>query len=170
MLGCRAGGRADLPADGPWYPVTPVLGEFLGPAGEHIAAAVSFRGELPYSAQCGVVRQLDRLVATLERYLGDLPLPDGLDPPREPQRHDRTRAAPAVLALDRAARSLHPAAAGAADARFGDPHPVVGHLSAAAGPPAPRQDLLPTHFTHRPPHPLTPRTSPVPGITSRPHT
>ena len=60
--------------------MTPVFGEFLGPAGEHIAAAVSFRGELPYSAQRGVVRQLDRLVSTLARYLGDLPMPDALDP------------------------------------------------------------------------------------------
>src|SRR5258708_29528279 len=165
MLGCRAGGRADLPADGPWYPVTPVLGEFLGPAGEHIAAAVSFRGELPYSAQCGVVRQLDRLVATLERYLGDLPLPDGLDPPREPQRHDRTRAAPAVLALDRAARSLHPAAAGATGARFGDAPPGVGHLSPAAEPLAAAQRLLPAHFTARPARPPTPTTPRPPRIT-----
>ncbi len=150
--------------------MTPVLGEFLGPAGEHIAAAVSFRGELPYSAQCGVVRQLDRLVATLERYLGDLPLPDGLDPPREPQRHDRTRAAPAVLALDRAARSLHPAAAGAADARFGDAHPVVGHLSAAADHLAAGQDLLHTHFTDGPAGPRTPRSYWAPVITSGPVT
>lgn len=54
---------------------TPVFGEFLGSAGEHITAAVSFRGDLPYEAQCGVVRQLHRLVATLARYLTDLPLP-----------------------------------------------------------------------------------------------
>src|SRR5258708_20346571 len=161
MLGCRAGGRADLPADGPWYPVTPVLGEFLGPAGEHIAAAVSFRGELPYSAQCGVVRQLDRLVATLERYLGDLPLPDGLDPPREPQRHDRTRAAPAVLALDRAARSLHPAAAGPPDARFGDAPPVGRHPSAPADHPPAAQDLPHPPLPHLPPPPPPPPPHPA---------
>jgi hypothetical protein len=85
--------------------MTPVFGEFLRPTGEHIAAAVSARGELPYSAQGGVVRQLDRLVATLARYLADLPLPDGLDPAREPARDARMRASPAVLALGRAAQS-----------------------------------------------------------------
>src|SRR5258708_37810537 len=136
MLGCRAGGRADLPADGPWYPVTPVLGEFLGPAGEHIAAAVSFRGELPYSAQCGVVRQLDRLIATLARYLADLPLPDALDPARQPGRDAGSQVAPARLALDRVAQSLRPAAAGAADSSVGASPPAGGHPSAAAGPPA----------------------------------
>ncbi len=35
--------------------MTPVFGEFLRPARAHIAAAVSFRGDLPYTAQCGVV-------------------------------------------------------------------------------------------------------------------
>lgn len=71
----------------------PVFGDFLGPAGEHIAAAVSFRGELPYAAQCQAVRQLDRLVATLARYLGDLPLPDPLGPVPKPEPDTRTRAA-----------------------------------------------------------------------------
>jgi hypothetical protein len=54
---------------------------------------VSFRGELPYDVQCGVVRQLDRLVATLARYLADLPLPDGLHPTRELERDAAARAA-----------------------------------------------------------------------------
>jgi SAM-dependent methyltransferase len=150
--------------------MTPVFGEFLRPSGEHIAAAVSCRGELPYSAQCGAVRQLDRLVATLERYLSDLPLPDRLDPPREPERHDRTRAAPAVLALDRAAQSLRPAAAGAADASAGDAHPVVGHLSAAADHLAAGRDLLHTHFTDGPAGPRTPTSYWAPVITSGPVT
>jgi hypothetical protein len=30
--------------------MTPVFGEFLGPAGSHIRAAVSFRDELPEAA------------------------------------------------------------------------------------------------------------------------
>jgi hypothetical protein len=46
-----------------------VAGDFLGPAAEHIAAAVSFRSELPYDAQRVAIRHLDRLVATLGRYL-----------------------------------------------------------------------------------------------------
>jgi hypothetical protein len=50
----------------------PVAGDFLGPAGEHIAAAISFRSELPYDAQHAAIRHLDRLAGTLGRYLADL--------------------------------------------------------------------------------------------------
>jgi hypothetical protein len=148
--------------------MTPVLGEFLGPAGEHIAAAVSFRGELPYSAQCGVVRQLDRLIATLARYLADLPLPDALDPARQPRRDAESRAAPARLALDRAAQSLRPARAGRADTAAGDAYPVVGHLAAAAGYLAAGRDLLHTHFADGPAGPATPTSYWAPVITSAP--
>src|SRR5258708_3982363 len=144
--------------------MTPVFGEFLGPAGEHIAAAVSFRGELPYSAQCGAVRQLDRLVATVARYLGDLPLPYALGPARGPGRDAGARAAPAVLALDRAARILRPVAAGAADASAGDAPPVVGDPSAAADHLAARRDLLHTHFADGPPRPPTAAASRAPGL------
>jgi hypothetical protein len=38
----------------------PVFGDFLGPAGEHLTAAASFRGELPDGAQRGAVRQIGR--------------------------------------------------------------------------------------------------------------
>ena len=124
--------------------MSPVFGEFLGAAGEHIAAAASFRGDLPYAAQCQAVRQLDRLVATLACYMGDLPLPDPFDPSGGPQAGARTRAAPARLALDRAARSLRPGAGGA---DTDDGHPVVGHLAAAANYLAAGRDLLHTHFT-----------------------
>jgi hypothetical protein len=148
--------------------VTAVLGEFLGPAGEHIAAAVSFRGQLPYGAQRGVVRQLDRLVATLARYLGDLPLPDGPGPAREPARHADTRAAPARLSLDRAAQILRPAAAGTADGDGGDAHPVVAHLAAAADHLAAGRDLLRTHFADGPAGPQTPTSWWAPVITSEP--
>ncbi len=74
------------------------------------------------------MKQLDRLVATLARYLAGLPLPDALDPARKTGRHADARAAPARLALDRAARILRPAAAGTADADTSDAHPVVAHL------------------------------------------
>jgi hypothetical protein len=150
--------------------VTAVLGEFLGPAGEHIAAAVCFRGELPYHAQCGVVRQVDRLLATLSRYLGDLPLPDPFYPARDPQRSAASRAAPARLALGRAARSLRPVIAGAADADTGDAHPVVGHLAAAAGYLAAGRDLLQTHFADGPAGPQAPRSYWAPVIASGPVT
>jgi hypothetical protein len=129
---------------------TPVFGEFLGPAGEHITAAVSFRGDLSYEAQCGVVRQIDRLVATLTRYLTDLPLPDGLHPSPALERDAAGRAAPAVLALGRAAQSLRPAAEGTAGSGEGAVHPPVGHLSAAADYLAAGRDLLHTHFTQDP--------------------
>jgi hypothetical protein len=108
---------------------TPVFGEFLGPAGEHITAAVSFRGDLPYEARCGVVRQLDRLVTTLARYLTDLPLPNELHPSPALERDAAGRAAHAVLALDRASQSLRPAAAGAADSTADLAHPLHTHFS-----------------------------------------
>ena len=149
---------------------TPVFGEFLGPAGEHIAAAVSFRGELPYNAQCGVVRQLDRLVATLTRYLADLRLPDGLHPSRALERDAAARAAPAVLALGRAAQSLRPTAAGLAGSDDGAAHPAVGHLSAAADHLAAGRDLLHTHFAVDPAGARTNRSYWAPVITSGPVT
>ena len=149
---------------------TPVFGEFLGQAGEHIAAAVSFRGELPYNAQCGVVRQLDRLVATLTRYLADLRLPDGLHPSRALERDAAARAAPAVLALGRAAQSLRPTAAGIADTDDGAAHPAVGHLSAAADHLAAGRDLLHTHFTVDPAGARTNSSYWAPVITSGPVT
>ena len=149
---------------------TPAFGEFLGPAGEHIAAAVSFRGELPYNAQCGVVRQLDRLVATLTRYLADLRLPDGLHPSRALERDAAARAAPAVLALGRAAQSLRPTAAGIADTDDGASHPAVGHLSAAADHLAAGRDLLHTHFAVDPAGARTNRSYWAPVITSGPVT
>jgi len=149
--------------------VTPVLGEFLGPAEEHIAAAVSSGGELDYRAQRGVVRQLDRLVATLTRYLGDLPLPDALNPAREPGRRGDARAAPARLALDRAARILHPPAVAAdADGDAGAVHPVVAHLAAAADHLAAGRDLLRTHVADGPAGPQTAASWWAPVITSEP--
>ena len=45
--------------------MTAVFGEFLRPAAEHIAAAVGFSGELLPDAKRGVIRELDRLVATM---------------------------------------------------------------------------------------------------------
>jgi len=148
--------------------VTPVFGEFLGPAGDHITAAVSFRGELPYDAQCGVVGQLDRLVATLARYLADLPDEPGLA--RRPERNAGTRNVAARLALGRAAQSLHHAAVGMADAGVGRVHPVVGHLSAAADYLAAGRDLLQTHFFVDPAGSRTDASYWAPVITSGPVT
>jgi hypothetical protein len=146
--------------------VTPVFGEFLGPAGDHITAAVSFRGELPYDAQCGVVWQLDRLVATLARYLADPSDEPGLA--RGPERNAATRNAAARLALGRAGLSLHQAAAGMADADADRVHPVVDHLSAAADYLAAGRDLLQTHFSVDPAGARTSTSYWAPVITSGP--
>ena len=60
--------------------MAPVLGDFLRPAGEHIAAAARYGGELPVPVKRGVIIELDRLVARLARYLDDLALPAGFTP------------------------------------------------------------------------------------------
>jgi hypothetical protein len=125
--------------------MTPVFGDFLGPAGEHITAAAASRGDLPHDAQCGVVCQLDRLTATMQRYLTDLPLPDALQPFRNPDRNTGSRATPAMMALDRATHILRPAAA-AVSTHAGNAHPAVRHLAAAADYLAAGRDLLHTHF------------------------
>jgi hypothetical protein len=125
--------------------VTAVFGDFLGPAGDHIAAAMAFRDDLDYSSHCGIVCQLDRLTATFQHYLADLPLPDALDPSRNPERNAASRAMPAMAALDRAAQTLRPAAA-ALNAHADNSHPAVGHLATAAGYLAAGRDLLNTHF------------------------
>ena len=125
---------------------SPVLGDFLGPAGEHIAAAVSFRSELPYDAQRDVICQLDRLVATLGRFLADLPDDPGSSP--VPERDAGTRITTAKLALGRAAQNLRPVGAAAATSTSaGETHPASGHLAAAADHLAAGRDLLNTHFT-----------------------
>jgi hypothetical protein len=56
--------------------MTATFGDFLRPAGEHIAAAVSIRDDLSVEATFGVIRQFGRLLSTLVRYLDDWPVPD----------------------------------------------------------------------------------------------
>ena len=60
--------------------MTPVLGDFLRPARAHIAAAARYGADLPIPAKRGVITELDRLVATMSRYLDGLALPDDLTP------------------------------------------------------------------------------------------
>ena len=55
--------------------MTAVLGDFLRPARAHIAAAARYGGDLPVPAKRGVIAELDRLVATMARYLDDVALP-----------------------------------------------------------------------------------------------
>jgi hypothetical protein len=56
--------------------MTATFGDFLRPAGEHIAAAVSIHDELPAEATFGAICQFGRLLSTLVHYLDDLPVPD----------------------------------------------------------------------------------------------
>ena len=66
--------------------MAPVFGEFLTQAHGHVTAAVSIQEELPDEARSGVIRELDRLVTILARYLGDIALREGI-----PARPARTR-------------------------------------------------------------------------------
>jgi hypothetical protein len=129
--------------------MAPVLGEFLRPASEHIAAAARYGGELPVPVKRAVIAELDRLVATIARYLDDLPLP--ADFTAASTADPAVRAAlDARLALHRASASLQPAAAAAREGTADDRHPAVRHLSSANSYLAAGRDLLQTHFTTGP--------------------
>ena len=131
--------------------MTPVFGEFLHPAAEHITAAVSSSADLPDETRGAITRELARLVTTLARYLGDLPLPDEFDPALNPALKPEARAAgEARQALQWAAASLLPDPAVSVGTPDADHHPVVRHLSAAADLLAAGRDLLHTHFTGPP--------------------
>ncbi len=128
--------------------MTPVFGEFLHPATEHITAAVSSPADLPDETRGAITRELSRLVTTLARYLGDLPLLDEFDPTLNQALKPEARAAgEARQALEWAAASLLPDPAVSAGTPDADHHPVVRHLSAAADLLTAGRDLLHTHFT-----------------------
>ena len=127
--------------------MTPVFGEFLGPAGAHITAAVSIRDELPDAAKYGAIRQLDRLASTLARYMSDLGLPDELDLASSPPPElDARTALEARMALRRAASGLRQSAVAVENADADNTHIAVRHLCAAADYLAAGRDLLQTHF------------------------
>jgi hypothetical protein len=146
--------------------MTATFGELLTLAGDHIAGAVAFRGELPDSVRSESVGELGRLVAALARYLSDLPPPDdpGLTGPRLPDPQAQATAE-ARIALRRAARSL-----GHRTALTHDAHPVARHLSAAATCLNAGWDLLQTHVTTKTPCPPAARSLWAPIITSVPVT
>jgi hypothetical protein len=126
-----------------------VFGDFIVPAGEHIAAAVSIPGDIPDQARCGIIQQLNRLVATLARYLADiapphcLDFPDGLSPPMLATARARNALRRAAKVLGEGARALEGTNADAS-------HPAVRHLSAAADHLAAGRDLLQSHFVEGP--------------------
>jgi hypothetical protein len=129
--------------------MTPVLGEFLRPAGQHIAAAARCRGDLPDPVKRGVIAELDRLVTRLGRYLDDLAPPADLTPASTADPVVRA-ALDARIALRYASASLQPAAIAAREGPAEDAHPAVRHLSSANGYLAAGRDLLQTHFTTGP--------------------
>jgi hypothetical protein len=129
--------------------MTPVLGDFLRPARAHITVAARSGGELPVPAKRSVSAELDRLVATIARYLDDLALPDDFSPASNTD-HDVRAALDARIAVGRAASSLRQAAAAVQDATADEAHPAVRHLSSANGYLAAGRDLLQTHFTTGP--------------------
>ena len=109
----------------------PVFGDFLVQARAHVTAAVSAQDELPDTAKIGAIRELDRLVTTLARYLGDLPLPGEFQPgPPEGSPTGGTRAAlDARIALRRSAQVLRSAAAPVSEIRGDATHPAPWHLA-----------------------------------------
>ena len=128
--------------------MTATFGDFLRPAGEHVAAAISIRDEIPAEATFGVIRQFGRLLSTLVHYLNDLPVPDEFEAAMaaEPLSTEAQTVLDARIALRRGAQSLRYAMNTLADAVIDDSHPAVQHLSAAAGHLAAGRDLLQTHF------------------------
>jgi len=129
----------------------PVFGDFLAQASGHLAAAVSIQEQLPAEALDGVVRSLDRVVTTLTRYLGDVPLPGEFDqgPSGSGPVHDVRAALDARIALRRSAQVLR-AAAAAQDHGGGEAHPAAWHLAHAADQLIAGRDLLHTHFASDP--------------------
>jgi len=129
----------------------PVFGDFLAQASGHIAAAVSIQDELPAETLNGAVRSLDRVVTTLARYIGDMPLPDEFDqaPSADGPVHDVRAVLDARIALRRSAQVLR--AAAAAQTHGGDEvHPGAWHLARAADQLIAGRDLLHTHFASDP--------------------
>src|SRR5450631_2742704 len=60
---------------------TPIFGDFLRPAAEHISAAVFGADDLRDDAERAAIRELGRASATLARYFADLIPPEESGPP-----------------------------------------------------------------------------------------
>jgi hypothetical protein len=90
----------------------PVFGDFLAQARDHVTAAVSIDDEVPDAAKSGAIRELDRLITTLARYLGDMPLPGEFHHslPGDDAAEGTRAALDARLALRRSAQILRSAA------------------------------------------------------------
>jgi hypothetical protein len=151
--------------------MTAVLDDFLSPAGQHIAAAVSIQQELTAEATLGVIRQFARLLSTFVHYLGDLPVPDEFEAAMGQSLSPEAQTVlDARIALRRGAQSLRHAINTLGDAVIDDAHPAAQHLSAAADFLAAGRDLLQTHFANGPAGAQEGRSYWAPVITSRPVT
>ena len=129
---------------------TPVFGDFLRPAGEHISAAVFGADDLRDDAERAAIRELGRASATLARYFADLIPPEESGPARSTLTVERRALLEARAAMRRAASNLGAAATLAQDASSNEEHPVVQHLRMAADHLAAGRDMLETHFTTGP--------------------
>jgi hypothetical protein len=149
---------------------TPTFGEFIDPARGHIRAAVSFTGELDGDAKRGVIQQLHRTVATLARYLSDMPVPDEFHPAAGQLEPPARAALHARIALRRAALSLRHATQAFAEPQRGLGHPAAVHLGRAAEYLSAGRDLLQTHFASSPHGIRAGRSHWAPAITAPPVT
>jgi hypothetical protein len=149
--------------------MTPVFGEFLGQASDHISAAVSIPGPLPDDVRGGVIRELDHLVTTLTGYLSDMLPPAEFAPATAAQslNPDMRAVLSTRIALRRAAQSLHSSIAAV---RVDSTHPAIWHMSSAAAHLAAGRDLLQTHFASRPSGVRDDTSSWAAALTSRPVT
>jgi hypothetical protein len=145
--------------------MTATLGDLLTLAGQEISAAASGPGDLPPAALAGIVAEMDRLLAVMNRYAQDcLRCYDDLLPSDRRSPVDLAAAGAAQM-LARAAASMNVAADVAPRARRR--HPAVTHLRAATGCLVAGRDLLSTH--HYPARPGGDAGSPWAGlIGSRP--
>ncbi len=138
--------------------MTATFGDFLRPAGEHVAAAISIRDEIPAEATFGVIRQFGHLLSTLAAMAA------------EPLSPEAQTVLDARIALRRGAQSLRYAMNTLRDAVSDDSHPAVQHLSAAAGFLSAGRDLLQTHFASNPGGTRQHQSTWAPVITSPPVT
>ena len=139
--------------------MTAVLGDFLGPAREHIARATSGRDDQPAAEPGPVAAELGGVIAALGRFLGDVALPDEARPQAmenaSPYATARTRQAlrRSALILRQAAEA--PGAASPPGAGWAAAHPAAVHLAAAASQLAAGHDLLLDRRATGPPGPRT---------------